>query len=364
MNALTIAARRARIIAMLFAGICLISSASAQLAPRSINGRYLLIFDTSSAMKKRLPATQYAVERLFFSMMNGQLHPGDSIGVWTFDRNLRAGQFPLVDWLPQNDAAIAAGITNFIARQRYSRSTRFDAIMPDVNKLVQSSKRLTVLIFCDGAGEMQGTPFDQGINNIFKQNERALKGADQTYIIVLRSQFGQYTGYTVNSSATGVNFPGFPPLPAPPKPATPPETNPLPAKNEPNPPPVIHLPPLVIVGTNVGTNLIPAIPPPTTSSNPPPVKSTSNPPPVKMESNAPPALELLTNETNVASSQAAAAPTNASGEEETPSGLSRNGALAIGASLLAAAVALIVLVLIRSRKTDRGSLISRAMKKK
>jgi hypothetical protein len=43
--------------------------------------------------------------------------------------------------------------------------------------------------------------------------------------------------------------------------------------------------------------------------------------------------------------------------------LSRNGALAIGAGLLVAAVGLIILALFRSRKTSRGSLITRSMKK-
>ena len=69
----------------------MVSVASAQPAASSVDSRYLLIFDTSSAMKSRVPATQYVVERLFFSMMNGQFQPGDSIGVWAFDRKLRTG---------------------------------------------------------------------------------------------------------------------------------------------------------------------------------------------------------------------------------------------------------------------------------
>ncbi len=95
---------------------------------------FCLIFDTSSAMKARVPATQYAVERLFFSMMNGQLQSGDTIGVWTFDRKLRKGEFPLQGWLPQNAAMIASSITNFVRHQRYSKSTRFDVLMPEVNR--------------------------------------------------------------------------------------------------------------------------------------------------------------------------------------------------------------------------------------
>jgi hypothetical protein len=344
----------ARIIVMCGAGMLLPSTLQAQLGMSGVNSRFLLIFDTSSAMKARVPATQYAVERLFFSMMNGQLQSGDTIGVWTFDRTLRKGGFPLQGWLPQNAAMIASNITNYVRLRHYSKSTRFDMLMPEVNGLVQNSERLTVLIFCDGDGAIKGTPYDNAINSVFKQNESALKKADQTFVVVLRAQFGQYTGYTVNSSAVGVNFPDFPPLPQPPQPIAPAKTN-LPPP--PPPTPVVTAPPLVIVGTNVGTNLLPAIP----------ARSVlSNPPPVKVESNLPP-VESLSTPTNASSTNAtppkmAESQTNAPASSEENSGLSRNGALAIGAVLLAVAVVVIIVALVRSRRRGRGSLITRSMK--
>lgn len=364
--------RRVQILAMLCAGLFLIPAAPAQPTGSAINGRYLLIFDTSSAMKKRLPATAHAVDELFYSMMNGQLHRGDTIGVWTFSRKLRAGDFPLQQWLPQNAALIASNIVHFVKRQHYSRSTRFEAILPDINKLVRNSKRLTVLIFCDGEGAVKGTPFDDAINHTFKVNERALKKSKQAFVVVLRSQFGHYTGYTVNAAAIGVSFPDFPPLPAPPPPAPPPKTNPPPVKVESNPPPVVHLPPLVIVGTNVSTNLIPAITPKAPLSNPPPVKVESNPPPAATASNTTkvtlPPTKSFANPTNAVPPEIAGTHTNApaaaSEDTETPSGLSHGGALAIGGALLAAAAVLIVFQWIRSRQSQRGSLITRSMRKK
>ncbi len=342
----------ARIIAALAAGFFLISAVHAQPAVGVTNSRYLFIFDTSSAMKKRLPATQNAVERLFFSMMNGQLQPGNTIGVWAFDRKLRAGEFPLQHWLPQNAAVIASNITNFAKIQRYRGSTRFDAIMPDVNNLVRNSERLTVLIFCNGEEAIKGTPFDDAINTIFKRNERALKKADQTFIVVLRSQLGQYVGYTVNSSAIGVNFPEFPPLPPPPQPVAPVKTNPPPP---PAPPPrVVEALPLVIIGTNVSTNLMPLTPP---------TVAPTNPPPAKVESNPPPLAESFSSPTNSTPPEIGETQTNAPGSPEDNTGLTRNVALTIGVGLLVVAVALIMFALFRSRRTGRGSLITRSMKK-
>ena len=179
------------IIAVLLAGILWVLAIQAQTQMNSVESRYLLIFDTSSAMKKCLPTTQTTVNRLFLSMMNGQLRPGDGIGVWTFDQKLRAGQFPLQRWLPENAAVIASNITTFVNQEYYSKNTYFDVIMPFLDELVRDSDRLTVLIFCDGNGKIQGTPFDDAINTSFTQNQRALEKAKQPFLIVLRTQSGK-----------------------------------------------------------------------------------------------------------------------------------------------------------------------------
>jgi hypothetical protein len=346
-----------RVLTVLCAGILWSSTAPAQPAADTINGRFLLIFDTSSAMKSRVPATQYAVERLFLSMMNGQLHPEDGIGVWAFDRKLRAGQLPLQRWVPQDAATIASKITNFVIRQHYSRSARFDVIMPAVNNLVRNSQRLTVLIFCDGSEQITGTPYDEAINSSFKHNQRALANAKATFIVVLRGQSGQYTGYSVNSSEVGVNFPEFPPLPAPPEPVAAPQINqPPPRASVPASPPapVVKLPPLVIVGTNVSSNPLPPVPAKAKLLKPPPAKVASASLP----------KESLPGSANAAPSKVAGGSTNAVAPAAENSGLSRQDALVTGAVLLAAAVLVIILGLIRSRNSRDSSLITRSMNRR
>src|SRR5271170_7145992 len=182
----------ARIIFALFATILLIPALHAQPESQKIQNRFLLIFDTSSAMKKCLPTTQTAVKKLFFSLMNGQLQPGDTIGVWTFAKEVGPGRFPLQQWQPENAATIASNITAFVESQRYRKSTDFEATMLLLSAIVQDSDRLTVLIFCDGNGEMNHTPFDDAINKIFEKNRRPLQKALQPFVVVLRSQTGVY----------------------------------------------------------------------------------------------------------------------------------------------------------------------------
>ncbi len=358
-----------RIIAALLAGVFLFSKAPAQPVTQPVENRFVLVFDTSSDMKKCLPAVQRALDTMLASNMRGQLHAGDSIGVWTFDREVRSGQFPLQRWAPGNAATIASNIIRFVAKQHYSKKTSFVALSPYLNWIVQNSGRVTILIICDGDGEITGTPFDAGINQIFQQQQAERKKARQPFILVLCSQLGNYTGCTMNLPPALVNFPEFPPFPQ-----TLIEPTNAPSPPPPPPRPTVEAPPLVIIGTKSGTNAPPPIPtpqaPPLTTNQPPPTVA------------VPPTNVIANVETNLPSPVATLKPTN--GPVSPPANLvapavavqanatapppenprlSGKKALAVGAAFLVLAGALSTLLLGRSRKTDHGSLITRSMNK-
>ena len=337
-----ISVRSAWIFSALCAGI-FCAQASGAPPQQTVESRLLLVFDTSSAMKKCLPVTRVAVNQLFFSI-SGQLQVGDTIGVWTFGAGTRAGQFPLQTWRPEAAATIASNINVFVGRQHFGNSTKFERLMPLVNSLVQDSERLTVLIFCDGSGQFSGTPYDAAVNDLFKRNVRAAQQAKQPFVIVLRSQRGQYVGCQMSSPPSPITFPDFPPLPRPPPPA-PTYVPPLIVTNL-SPPP-----PLIIVGTNVGTNLPPPPPEPT---NAPKIIPTN--PPVEISTNATSLISAAPTNPVVAARTNIVAPPEKSDTGKKP--------LIVGGILLAAAGALVALVAFRARKPARGSLITRSMNQK
>src|SRR5438874_5507768 len=53
--------------------------------------RFLLVVETSSVMERRIEATLKVVQGLLASGMNGQIHKGDTLGIWTFNDELHAG---------------------------------------------------------------------------------------------------------------------------------------------------------------------------------------------------------------------------------------------------------------------------------
>src|SRR5215469_15313975 len=118
-----------RFFLMLLIGIAFIPNLHAQSTGRRIENRYLLVFDTSSGMKKRLPAEEKAVKELFAITLNGQIKPGDTIGIWTFSKGLHTGQFPLTHWEPNDIVSLPMEVLAFVKGQHYSKTSSFDTLM-------------------------------------------------------------------------------------------------------------------------------------------------------------------------------------------------------------------------------------------
>jgi hypothetical protein len=353
--------RRPFLFTVLLAGIFLVPAARAQSAAPATGDRFLLVFDTSSDMKRRVPAVQKAITDLLASNLNGQLKPGDSLGVWTYDQELLTGQFPLQRWMPENVDAITANINAFVGGRRYSKKTSFDALVPMLYQLVRNSERLTVIIFCDGYGEIRGTPFDTGINQVFQQRQSERQKARLPIVIVLRSQRGQYTGCMASFPPQPISLPEFPSLP---EAASARPTN-APAVTA---PPRSNAPALIIVGRTITNRVPPAAPKPPPEpkpalTNPPPVTNATPEPAVTNAVPAPAATnrvklpeELLLLRTNTASAQNSNVPalssrSNAVAAPAESFGAGHQRALAFGVAFGVAAGGLAVFFLLRGRNT-------------
>lgn len=335
--------RQAWVLAALLAGTFLAPVLLAQPAERGGDNRFLLIFDTSSDMRARFPAVQKALDTLLATSVNGQLHSGDSFGVWTFDQDLHAGQFPLQYWVPENATLIASNITKFVKKQHYLNKTGFGALQPALNQVVQDSERLTVLIFCDGKGEIHGTPYDAGINRIFQQRESERQKEELPIVIGLRSQRGRYVGCMVSFPPQPVNLPEFPPLP---EIAHEPPVAPAPA---PPSTPRSSVPSLIIIGTPHTNRAPPALKP--VPASPPLMTATSTPAPaVANEVIRAPLVQ--TNTVPVQTNIVATAPPGPAKPAVPPpenSGTGFRETLAIGVAFLAGGLVVFIFMFRRTR---------------
>jgi len=325
--------------------------------------RWLFVFDLSSTMKKRLPATEAVLKNFFASAAEGRLQDGDNIGVWTYDQKTHGGQFPLAVWNQATATTLPTNLIAFLQSRTYPASSQLSALQPALNGVITNSERLTIVIFCDGESDITATPYDAGINQSFLDGQAERKKNSQPFVVLIRTLSGKYIGCTVNFPPGAINIPLFL-QPAPPTNVPPPPPPPV-AVVAAKPPPVV-VPDLVIVGTHVTTNSA------TEVSSPAPNTAVSLPPPTKVAPavNNPPAATVISPASKPVASVPPAKVVTPTAPSPNPVAVANvsnkasggaNHRLWVVVSLAAADVVLGLIWFIRSNRRSESSLITSSM---
>ncbi len=179
-------------------------------APAAVDNRFLFIVDTSTSMKRHQKEVEEAVYDILLSSASGQMHRGDSIGVWTFNTDVYTGNIPLQTCEPDKQEEIAMRTAGFLQRQSYGRTSHLDAALSGMYEVIKRSGIITVFIISDGDGKMQGTPFDQEINDLYAQSIKEMKKKRMPIVTVLQGNAGKLDKYTVNALPWPVIIPEVP----------------------------------------------------------------------------------------------------------------------------------------------------------
>jgi hypothetical protein len=172
------------------------------------------------------------------SSANGQLRPGDSLGIWTYNQKLSV-ELPVQEWDPDLRPRIAYRAVAYLKAHRYEKTSSFDKVLPDIMRVIGSSRNILVFIISNGELNMSGTPFDDEFNKTYRQNLKDMRGQKMPIVTILVGKDGKLDRYTINPLPWPIVIPE---LPAPPQP--------LPEKA------VLPQPPAPVVPRKIGQPLI------------------------------------------------------------------------------------------------------------
>ena len=178
--------------------------------PAPSSNRYLLIVDTSGLMDARSRNTLKTVQDLLDSDMNGQMKPGDTLGIWTFSAGLDAGRLPLQRWSTNEQQAITDRVITFLKRQKYEKSADMEKVLIAMERVIKDSQPITVILVSAGDWPIHGTPFDDRINDFYQQWHGMQQKARMPFVIVLRARNGEITDYSLNRPPSPVQMPALP----------------------------------------------------------------------------------------------------------------------------------------------------------
>jgi hypothetical protein len=183
----------------------------AQSITNPVSSRYLLVINTARTMEPRAAGVQKAITDLLGSGMGGQLRSGDTLGVWTFNEDLYTGRFPLQKWSPDTKAEITLNLVSFLKNQKYEKKAVLDKVLPALEKIIQASPFITVVLVSDGDEKMRGTPFDAQINKYYGLWRDQQRKAQMPLLTVLRASNGAITHYAMNTAPWPVDMPPLAP---------------------------------------------------------------------------------------------------------------------------------------------------------
>ena len=202
-----------------------------------MENRFLFIIDTSVAMKSRQTGVDTAVTGLLKSNMKGEMHNGDTFGLWTYSENLNT-EFPRQVWAEENKDQLTDTLLQYLHLAPADKRAHLEKVWPGVQQAMLNSDRLTVILIHDGSDPIKGTPFDSDINELQRQYSRQFKSSHEPFVTLLAASNHVFFDYSIN-------FPSAITVPHTAGPLPPPVTNTPPpvVAAEPPPAPVVVTPP-------------------------------------------------------------------------------------------------------------------------
>ncbi len=192
---------------LLFLLLHLTPALSAPLAANS--NRFLLLLDTSLAMKPLETAQREATFDLVYSGLRGQMTNGDTYGLWLAGEK-NDTSFPMESWKLKHAVELAAKAAVHVKNRGYQGRGALDTALADAKRVVQNVGDLTVVLVSNGETPVKGTPFDDAINARFAELAPVMKQAGVTLNTVLVAQDGEFVAWAVNSPEFLIEMPSLP----------------------------------------------------------------------------------------------------------------------------------------------------------
>lgn len=184
-------------------------------AASSTNGpptRHVIVVENSAHMKAQREQAADLVSRLMLDGFRRRIQVGEVVELWVIENDINTNALPAFRWHP------IAAVDDSNSAFRFLRSLKSSAesvdlktIFPRLDLPNPKIPQLLVYLVTSGVDPIEGTPFDDQINPIFRDHHRRLSEAGQPFVTVLAAQDGEWSGHGVTPGDRNPYIPLFPP---------------------------------------------------------------------------------------------------------------------------------------------------------
>lgn len=169
--------------------------------------RYLIVVDSSSSMARQKDTTADAIGKLIATGINGRIQTGDLLGVWTITDKLNRTAFGPRMWVDAERPEIAGKVFNLVREGKSAKTANLGLVIAGIKEVARASGSLTVFLVTDGSVPVQGTPFDDAINEIFQGHSAAMKKAKTPFVVVISAHGGEMVSQAVSPGGAKIYIP-------------------------------------------------------------------------------------------------------------------------------------------------------------
>ena len=169
-------------------------------------GRYLFLVETSQAMDADKITLRKSIRSIVESGLNGQMHYGDTIGLWTYNDKLNT-DFPMVMWRNEHVQDVESAIDFWMSKQKFVHRSDVSKALPLLQNIVKASQKLTIIWITTGNDHLTGLPFDKAIDELQKEFRESFRKQHIPFVTLLAVRKGGLADFTVNPGDAKLRLP-------------------------------------------------------------------------------------------------------------------------------------------------------------
>ncbi len=173
--------------------------------------RFLLVVDTSSSMERMGHESRQAVFDLIYYGVDQQMRPGDTCGLWTFNKETSAGVFPMQVWDPDKTLELASRASLFLKAQPYEHKAQITPLVSKLLAVISAVQDVNIFIISDGETPVFGLPAEQEINAEYSKRSKEARRNKSPIITTLIMRKGDLAGWSVTFAGEPIALPERPP---------------------------------------------------------------------------------------------------------------------------------------------------------
>jgi hypothetical protein len=177
--------------------------------------RYLFVVDTSISAARVSYTSRQAVVDMIWSGLDGQMRPGDTYGLWTYNEEPRTGVFPMQTWTNTISLELGSQAGRFLREQSYANRPRLNRLVEKLQTVIRVVKDVDIIMVSGDGGTIINTPFDQPINAAWRDKSFYVREGKKPLITALTARNGEITGWSVTIAGEPIRLPERPATAAP-----------------------------------------------------------------------------------------------------------------------------------------------------